>query len=113
MRQAIDRALSPELWGANCHFESGGLVAIDNGASFPPWKTGRVERRLKLVKRFRRPLVDRLRLLDRDKSLERLFPNATKAETQRFEIFWERRQEFLEYVDGLIEIHGADAIYID
>jgi len=104
---------TPELFGANCHIESGGLVAIDNGASFPPWHTKRVERRLKLVQRFNRSFVNAVRRLDHDTTLQRLFPEATGDERARFAIFWERRQQFLDYVDGLIEEHGANAVYMD
>lgn len=102
----------PELYGANCHLERTGLVAIDNGASFPPWNASRVERRLKYTQRFNRRFVQAVRRLDHDKTLERLFPAASGDEVKRFEIFWARRQELLDYVDELIATHGEDAVYL-
>jgi hypothetical protein len=99
-----------ELFGANCHFEPGGFVAIDNGASFPEWNTPRVTARLKLSQRFSRRLISSLRLLDRDQTLARLFPNPTRQEIKRFDIFWARRAELLSYVDQLIAQHGAKAV---
>jgi len=100
----------PELYGANCHMEPGGLVAIDNGAAFPPWDTSRVERRFKLTQRFSRRFVLALRRLDHDKTQERLFPGANTDELKRFEIFWGRRQSLLDRVDALIKEHGEDEI---
>ena len=99
------------LWGANCHVEPGGIVAIDNGAAFPPWHTKRVWRRLRLTQRFSRSFVNALRRLEYDPTLERLFPSANKDETKRFDIFWERRTELLEYVDTLVEDYGEEAVY--
>ncbi|MDX9722023.1 MAG: hypothetical protein RBU37_14855 [Myxococcota bacterium] len=101
---------SPELYGANCHIEAGGLVAIDNGAAFPPWHTDRVKRRLNYVHRFSKKYVSALRRLEYDPTLRRLFPNANKDELKRFDIFWERRTDLLEYVDAVIAKHGEEAV---
>ena len=100
----------PALYGANCHLEPGGLVAIDNGASFPPWNADRVVRRLKLSQRFTKSFVLALRRLEYEKTIERLFPDANFEEEKRFEIFWQRRDELLAYIDGLIAVYGEDAV---
>ena len=99
-------------YGANCHFQSGGIVAIDNGASFPPWHAPRVVKRLFAVKTFSRDLVENLRLLDPDDLLARLIPNPTKEELKSYERFKERRRDALKYIDELIEKYGADKVLV-
>jgi hypothetical protein len=101
-----------ELFGANCHVEPGGVIAIDNGAAFPEWNTPRVAHRLKLTQRFSRRLILSIRRLDRDQTLARLFPNPTKKEIKRFDIFWARRAELLTYVDALIAHHGEERVLL-
>ena len=103
---------TPEFYGANCHFEPGGFVAIDNGASFPEWQTNRVLRRLRKVQRFSRRFVNAVRRLEHDATLQRLFPNPDQSERFRFKIFWEQREAFLLYVDGLVQAHGADRVLV-
>jgi len=97
-------------YGANCHFRSGGIIAIDNDAAFPPWHAPRVVRRLQLVKRFSKQLVQNLRDLNPDDVYPRLFPNPTKEEIVSLQRFTERRQEALDYIDNLIQQHGAENI---
>lgn len=100
----------PNLYGANCHFVPGRFLALDNGASFPPWDTQRVERRLRYTQRFNRKLIYALRRLEREPTYARLFPNPRSDEEKRFDIFWARRTQLLEYVDGLIDTYGEDAV---
>ena len=102
----------PDNYGANAHFQAGGIIAIDNDASFPPWHAPRVVRRLNLVKRFSKQLVQNLRDLDPDVVYPRLFPNPTREEIKSLERFTERRKEALNYIDGLIRQHGAENVLV-
>lgn len=99
-------------YGANCHFQPGGIVAIDNGAAFPPWHAPRVVKRLHSVQTFSRALVENLRLLDPDDLLARLIPNPTKEELKSYERFKERRRDALKYIDGLIDKYGVDKVLV-
>jgi hypothetical protein len=101
-----------ELYGANCHFEPGGFVAIDNGAAFPEWHTGRVAHRIKLTQKFSSHVIGALRRMEYDPTLRRLFPNPTKKELARFKLFWERRTQLLAYVDDLIRAHGERNVLV-
>ncbi len=99
-------------YGANCHFVEGGLLALDNGAAFPPWHTDRVVRRLRLTQRFSKALIHGIRRLEYDKTLNRLFPTPTRDEIRAFDLFWERRDQLLTTVDELIERHGEAEILV-
>ena len=99
-------------YGANCHFQPGGIIAIDNDAAFPAWHAPRVVKRLNLVQTFSRELVDNLRLLDPDKLLSHLIPNPTKEELRSYERFKERRRDALKYIDGLIMKYGEDKVLV-
>ena len=99
-------------YGANCHFQPGGIIAIDNGAALPAWHAPRVVKRLNMVQTFSRDLVYNLRVLDPDKLLEHLIPNPTKEELKSYERFKERRAEALKYIDGLINKFGEDKVLI-
>lgn len=99
-------------YGANCHFQPGGIIAIDNDAAFPPWHAPRVVRRLNLVQMFSRDMVQNLRVLDPDQLLLHLFPNPTKEELKSFERFKERRLDALKYIDGLIAKKGEDRVLV-
>ncbi len=100
----------PEFWGVNCQFANGRFVSIDNGAAFPRTPNEKPARQLKRVQRFSRTLVQAVRALDHDKTLARLFPEATPFEIERFETFWQQRSLFLAYVDELVAAHGAEAV---
>lgn len=99
-------------YGANCHIRNGGLIAIDNGAAFPPWHAPRVVRRLQMVEIFSRKLVTNLRLIDPDALLIRLFPNPTREELKSFERFKERRVDALKYIDELIAEKGEENVLV-
>ena len=99
-------------YGANCHFQTGGIIAIDNGAAFPAWHAPRVVKRLHLIQTFSRSLVENLRLLDPDTLFDHLFPNPTKEEMRSRDRFKERRAEALKYIDDLIQKHGEDKILV-
>lgn len=100
----------PEFWGVNCQFKDGALLSIDNGAAFPRTPNVKVEKQLHRVQRFSRQLVAAVRALEHDKTLARLWPEATPFEKERFETFWAQRQLFLDYVDALIASHGEAAV---
>ncbi len=100
----------PNNYGANCHIHPGGLIAIDNGAAFPPWNAPRVERRLEIVKVFHRDFVMRLRAMTPETIDERLFPNATKEEQRSLKVFWDRRQQALKHIDAMITKYGEEAV---
>jgi len=97
-------------FGVNCQFADGQFVSIDNGAGFMTREPDRPRERLHLATRFSRSLVEEVRRMDRDALMPILFPDTTADEVRMYEAFWERRQEFLDYVDGLIETHGEDAV---
>ena len=48
--------------------------------------------------------------MEPDSLLPILFPDPSEREVEAFEAFHERRLELLEYVDGLIEERGEDAV---
>ncbi len=99
-------------YGANCHFQPGGIIAIDNDAAFPAWHAPRVVRRLNLVEMFSKKLVQNLRMLDEKELFEHMFPEPTKEERQSFERFKERRRDALKYIDKLIEKKGEDKVLV-
>ena len=99
-------------FGANCHFQPGGIIAIDNDAAFPAWHAPRVVRRLNMVEMFSRDLVNNLRVLDENVLFDHLFPNATKEEKKSFQRFSERRRDALKYIDGLIQKKGEDRVLV-
>ena len=99
-------------YGANCHFQPGGIIAIDNGAALPAWHAPRVVKRLNMVQTFSRDLVYNLRVLDPDKLLQHLIPNPTKEELKSYQRFKERRDEALKYINGLINKYGEDKVLI-
>ena len=99
-------------YGANCHFQPGGIIAIDNDAAFPSWHAPRVVRRLNLVEMFSRDLVTKLRTLDPDELLKHLFPNPNREELKSFERFKERRRDALKYIDDLIAKKGIDRVLV-
>lgn len=101
---------STAFWGVNCQFASGQFVSIDNGAGFQTREPNTAREHLHQATRFSRSLVTEVRLLDHDSLLPVLFPDASPREVERFDGFWQRREEFLQYVDGLIETHGEDAV---
>jgi hypothetical protein len=97
-------------YGVNCQFANGQLVSIDNGAGFMTRDASRPRARLEQVTRFSRSLVREVRLLDREALLPILFPDYSDDEIERFDSFWERRAELLDYIDRLIEEHGEDVV---
>ena len=101
---------SGAYYGVNCQFASGHFVSIDNGAGFMTRDPDRPRARLRQVTRFSRGFIREVRLLDREALLPVLFPDPTDAELEKYESFWQRRDELLQYVDELIQEHGEDAV---
>ena len=86
-------------------------MSIDNGAAFPKTANPKPKARLMKIQRFSKLSIDSIRKLEHDKTLNRLFPNPSNFEKERFETFWRQRGELLNYVDGLIATHGAEKVY--
>lgn len=101
---------NPNWWGTNCQFKDGRFVSIDNGAAFPKYTNRTVAKRFMYVEIFSRSLIRELRLLEREPTLERLFPNPSSRELAAFEVFWQQRRRVLDRVDALILEHGQKAV---
>lgn len=101
---------SGAYFGVNCQWAEGRFVSIDNGAGFMTREPDRPRSHLHQVSRFSRSSIGEIRQLDPELLLPILFPNPTDDEMERFEVFWQRRQELLDYVDELIEERGEDAV---
>lgn len=92
---------SLSYWGVNCQFKDNHIVSIDNGASFPNYTNEAVLKRFKMVRRFNRKMIENLRNLDKERTLNLLFPNPSQYEMSGFEIFWRHRTYVIETVDAL------------
>lgn len=103
-----------EFWGVNCQFSHGRFMSIDNGASFPQTPNPRPERHLHGIRRFSRLTYEAIGALEHDRTLERLYPDATELEKKRFETFWKQRERYLAYVEGLISEYGeSETLFFD
>ena len=103
-----------EFWGVNCQFSHGRFMSIDNGASFPQTPNPRPERHMHAIRRFSRLTYEAIGALDHDRTLERLYPDATQQEKKRFETFWQQRERYLDYVKGLIAEYGeSETLFFD
>lgn len=106
---------STVYWGVNCHWNHGQFVSIDNGASFQRRNEGASalsRARLHVIRRFSKSTVTAIRAMDRERTRVLLFPENEHhpGEEQRFNSFWERRADFLEWIDELIERRGEELI---
>lgn len=107
------------FYGTNCQFNHGHFVSIDNGASFQDESIGgeswgATRGRLLRVQIFSRSTVDALRWLDRDRTRALLFPPSPyhDDEAERFELFWQRRDWFLAWIDEEIADRGEDRVLV-
>lgn len=106
---------SGKFWGVNCQWNHGHFVSIDNGAVLQrrSWGSAIATRnRMRRVRVFSRTTVDAIRWMDKEQMRTLLLPanpNHTDEE-ERFENFWERRNEFLTWIDQLIESRGEDKV---
>src|SRR5690625_238147 len=98
-------------WGVNCHWNHGQFVSIDNGASFQRRNWGNAvatRTRMRVIRRYSKTTVAAIRAMDKDLTRELLFPDNAHhpGEDDRFESFWARRDDFLQWIDELIERRG-------
>ena len=100
----------PEWWGVNCQFKDNRIVSIDNGAAFPAYSNEKVQERFMMVERFSAHFIHALRMMDKEKTLELLFPEPTKFERSSFEQFWKQRAAVLTRVDSLCEKYGSERV---
>lgn len=96
-----------EFYGANCHVAEGRVVSIDNGATFREGVHPKLEARLEAVQRFSASFIDRIRGLDQDSTLRRLYPDADARQRRRFFVFWKQRTLLLEHVAKLERRYGT------
>ena len=113
-----DRRLPDEpRYGMNLQFDEGTLVSIDNGASFrtdEDHDSRETWRHLQRVSVFSRDIVDNLRWMDDDAMYDALFPESAyhPDSRERYAFFLQRRDDLVEYVDGLVAEHGESAVYL-
>lgn len=102
---------------SNCQWNHGQFVSIDNGATFhlADERTGQdVQVRMRRIGLFSRSLIEAIRWMEPEALFPLAFPpNAhIDREDERWQDFLDRREWLLEYVDGLIEQHGADEVLV-
>ena len=102
-----------DYYGVNTHFADGYFVPIDNSAAFQfvELRVPLMDERIRSVSRFSRSLVDAIRLMRPEVVEPALFPGANDRERRRLDIFWQQRDKFLAYVDGLVDEYGEEAVY--
>ncbi len=105
-------SIKPAFYGSNCHVADGRVVSIDNAAAFRDGVHPKLEERFKPVQRFSESFITRVRGLDHDRTLSRLFPEATPSERTRFSVFWKQRKLLLEHVARLEQKYGSMAVLI-
>ena len=102
------------FWGVNCQFSEGRFMSIDNGAALSQSPNSRPEKHLQSVHRFSRLTYEAIRALDHDKTLARLYPEASEVEKKRFETFWQQRERYLAHIQSLIsEYSEAEVLFFD
>lgn len=99
--------------GVNCQWNHGRFVSIDNGAvlQLRRWGSSAATRsRMRQIRMFSAETIAAIRWMDRDLTRALLLPeNPHHAdEDERFENFWERRNELLEWLDTQIERRGVE-----
>ncbi len=100
-----------DYYGVNSHFANGRFVPLDNSTGFALVEYPVVHRRLMRVQRFSRSLIDAIRML-RPYAIEpALFPNPSDRDRTRLDLFWQQRDNLLDYVDALVEEHGEGSVY--
>ncbi len=100
----------PDWWGVNCQYKDGRIVSIDNGASFPSYSNDKVKERFLMTERYSAHFIESLRNLDKEQTLNMLFPNPSKHETESFEQFWKQRASVLTRVENLSERYGTEKV---
>lgn len=101
---------NPARWGTNLHVANGSLVSKDNGTAFQPRASTRVKGRFRWTSRFSEDTITSLRLMNSELASGKIFPNASAAEKAKLDVFWSQRDEVLERVDSLTNVHGVKEV---
>ncbi|MFT6395818.1 MAG: hypothetical protein ACJAYU_000560 [Bradymonadia bacterium] len=106
-----------EWYGMNVHWQQGGFVSIDNGASFSlpeEFSFTAARRRCQLIEVFPRSMIDAIRWLEPEEAFALLFPPNPYFDDEegRFAYFIERRQWLLDHVDNLVAQYGEDEVFL-
>ena len=99
------------FWGVNCQLAKGRFMSIDNGAAFSVKELPASEENLKKISRFSRLTYETVKALDKEKTFRRLFDEPEPKDEARFETFWNRRERYMAYVDGLVAAHGEENVF--
>ncbi len=106
-----DRYSGVEMYyGVNNQFDDGEFLSLDNGAAFHVLTQQKVERHFEPVQRFSKSTIAAVRMLERDRVDDILFPDPSKEAQQRLDVFWLQRQKLLARVDSLIKEHGEQNV---
>jgi hypothetical protein len=100
----------PAFFGSNCHVADGRVVSIDNAVAFRDGVHPKLEERFAPVQRFSASFITRVRGLDYQRTLRRLFPDADAPQRTRFSVFWKQRGRLLDRVAALEQKFGAQAV---
>ncbi len=92
-------------YGASNHFANGRFVTIETDTVFQRRKSTRIKGRFGWISRFSRGTIRSIRLLERDRLREILYPDPTSIERAKYEIFWEQREAVLSRVEKLVDEH--------
>lgn len=103
------------FWGVNCQWNHGHFVSIDNGAVMQrrSWGASIATRnRMRRIRVFSKSTVEAIRWMDKDQTRALMLPESPHHthDDERFENFWQRRIEFLSWIDGLIESRGEERV---
>lgn len=96
---------NPATYGQNNPIVDSRMIARHNAPTFQPRASNRVRGRFEWTSRFSRSTVASIRALDRETTLEVLFPEATAGERRRFNVMWSQRNDLLERIDTLVARH--------
>ena len=104
-----------KYFGTNNQFADGQFVSIDNSAAFSPFRSSRMDKRIKRVSRFSRQTLASLRALDLQTIDSKLLPEISHIQdrrNRRLSIFWEQRAKFFKRAERLINEHGVEEVLI-
>ncbi len=97
-------------FGSTLRIANGQLISVTNSAAFQPRDSNRVRGRFGWTSRFGSEFVDSVRRMDRAKVDPILFPNASRGEKARLDIFWDQRDAMLKRVDDLVSKRSKEAV---
>ncbi|GEM_PF-4362578 len=90
-----------------------GLVDQVSNVAFGLRASGRVKGRFSWTAVFPSEMVEELRKLKKETTLELLFPNASAKDKSRFNVFWKQRNSALKRIDALIAESGKGNVLLD